>query len=164
MKHSAIFSRFRKRVAGMVSLPIFFSFFSFFFIFFRFFFRFHFLFLFCCFFRVPVFFCPFFPFLPFFHFLPFHFRKNTGRHRSRDPFCETPIFLKFACQPTQTCHEKHLGRKGIHHQRGNPPLFLFLGLRPLESMVYTLLSGPMAYTLFPCFPRKMVYTIVFSAL
>ena len=28
-------------------------------------------------------------------------------------------------------------------------------------MVYTLLSGPMVYTLFPCFPRKMVYTIAF---
>ena len=28
-------------------------------------------------------------------------------------------------------------------------------------MVYTLLSGPMVYTLFHCFPRKMVYTIVF---
>ena len=26
-------------------------------------------------------------------------------------------------------------------------------------MVYTLLSGPMVYTLFPCFPRKMVYRI-----
>ena len=28
-------------------------------------------------------------------------------------------------------------------------------------MVYTLLSGPMVYTLFPCFPRKMAYTVVF---
>ena len=28
-------------------------------------------------------------------------------------------------------------------------------------MVYTLLSGPMVYTLFPCFPKKMVYTIAF---
>ena len=28
-------------------------------------------------------------------------------------------------------------------------------------MVYTLLSRPMVYTLFPCFPRKMVYTIAF---
>ena len=26
-------------------------------------------------------------------------------------------------------------------------------------MVYTLLSGPMLYTLFPCFPKEMVYTI-----
>ena len=28
--------------------------------------------------------------------------------------------------------------------------------------MYTLLSGPMVYTLslFPCFPRKMVYTIL----
>ena len=32
------------------------------------------------------------------------------------------------------------------------------------SMVYTLLSGPMVYTLFPCFPRKRVYTIAFFAL
>ena len=29
-------------------------------------------------------------------------------------------------------------------------------------MVYSLLSGPMVYTLFPCFPRKMVYTMVHS--
>ena len=29
------------------------------------------------------------------------------------------------------------------------------------SMVYTLLSGPMVYTCFPCFPRKMVCTIAF---
>ena len=28
-------------------------------------------------------------------------------------------------------------------------------------MVYTLLSGPMVYTIFSCFPRKMVYTIAF---
>ena len=27
--------------------------------------------------------------------------------------------------------------------------------------MYTLLSGPMVYTLFPCLPRKMVYTIAF---
>ena len=27
--------------------------------------------------------------------------------------------------------------------------------------MYTLLSGPMVYTLFPCFPRKRVYTIAF---
>ena len=30
-------------------------------------------------------------------------------------------------------------------------------------MVYTLLSGPMAYTHFPCFPEEMVFTIAFSA-
>ena len=30
----------------------------------------------------------------FFRFLPFHFQKKTGRHRSRDPFCETPIFCR----------------------------------------------------------------------
>ena len=37
-------------------------------------------------------FTPFFPvFFPFFfRFLSFHFQK-TGRHRSQDPFCETPI-------------------------------------------------------------------------
>ena len=28
-------------------------------------------------------------------------------------------------------------------------------------MVSTLLSGPMVYTLFPCFPEDMVYTISF---
>ena len=27
--------------------------------------------------------------------------------------------------------------------------------------MYTHLSGPMVYTLFPCFPRKIVYTIAF---
>ena len=31
-------------------------------------------------------------------------------------------------------------------------------------MVYTLLSEPMLYTLFPCFPRKMVCTIAFFLL
>ena len=41
------------------------------------------------------------------------------------------------------------------------PFFLF---RVWGSMVYTLLSGPMVYTLFPCFPRKLVYTIAFFAL
>ena len=132
------------------------------------------------------------------------------------------------------------GKKSIHHHRGNPPYFLFRGLRlygvsgkkkepkpklfgpdifgwggglPCErvgakkfdtsletreiklfgrdipgfcrdipelpekfekkkfvfnfrSLVYTLLSGPMVYTLFPCFffPKKMVYTIAFFAL
>ena len=53
-----------------------------------------------------------------------------------------------------SCREE----KSIHHHRGGPPFFLF---RVWGSMVYTLLSGPMVYTLFPCFPRKMVYTIVF---
>ena len=41
---------------------------------------------------------------------------------------------------------------------------LFFFVRVWGSMVYTLLSGPMVYTLFPCFPRKMVYTIAFFAL
>ena len=41
------------------------------------------------------------------------------------------------------------------------PSFFF---RVWGSMVYTLLSGPMVYTLFSCFPRKMVYTIAFFAL
>ena len=27
--------------------------------------------------------------------------------------------------------------------------------------MYTLFPGPMVYTLFPCFPRKRVYTIAF---
>ena len=39
----------------------------------------------------------FFPFFSvFFRFFPFHFQKKTGRHRSRDPFCETPSLLVFA--------------------------------------------------------------------
>ena len=37
-------------------------------------------------------------------------------------------------------------------------LFFFRVFWPL---LYALLSGPMAYTLFPCFPRKMGYTIFF---
>ena len=41
-------------------------------------------------------------------------------------------------------------------------LFSFSGSE--TSMVYTLLSGPVVYTLFPSFPRKMVYTIAFFAL
>ena len=41
---------------------------------------------------------------------------------------------------------------------------LFFFFRVWGSMVYTLLSGPMVYTLFPCFPRKIVYTIAFFAL
>ena len=44
--------------------------------------------------------------------------------------------------------------KSIHRHRGDPPFFFF---RVWSSMVYTLLSGPMVYTLFSCFPRKMVY-------
>ena len=40
----------------------------------------------------------------------------------------------------------------------------FSFFRVWGSMVYTLLSGPMVYTLFPCFPRKMVYTIACFAL
>ena len=51
----------------------------------------------CCFRFLPFFsvlsvfsvFFRFSPFLPF--FCRFIFRKKTGRHRSRDPFCETPI-------------------------------------------------------------------------
>ena len=39
-------------------------------------------------------------------------------------------------------------------------LFFFSRFAASEaSTVYTLLPGPMVYTLIPCFPRKMVYTI-----
>ena len=38
---------------------------------------------------------------------------------------------------------------------------LFSSSSSEASVVYTLLSGPMVYTLFPCFPRKRVYTIPF---
>ena len=82
-------------------LSVFFRFFPFFFRFCPFFFRFFPFF--CVSFRFFPFssvffrFFPFFPFFPFssvfFRFLPFfpfHFQKKTGRHRSRDPFCETP--------------------------------------------------------------------------
>ena len=42
-------------------------------------------------------------------------------------------------------------------------LFSFSGSE--ASMVYTLLSGPMVYTLFPCFAQEMVvYTIASFAL
>ena len=34
----------------------------------------------------------FFRFLPFFSF---HFQQKTGRHRSRDPFCKSPILVSF---------------------------------------------------------------------
>ena len=71
----------------------FFPIFSVFFRFFRFF-RF-----FSVFFRFFPFFSVFsafsFRFLPIFPFFPFHFQKKTGRHRSRDPFCETPNVLQF---------------------------------------------------------------------
>ena len=50
--------------------------------------------------------------------------------------------------------------KSIHHHRG----VLFFLFRVWGSIVYTLLSGPMVYTLFPFFPRKRVYTIAFFAL
>ena len=46
--------------------------------------------------------------------------------------------------------------KSTHHHRRNHPLFFF---EVWGSMVYTTLSGPMAYTLFPCSLREMVYTI-----
>ena len=39
---------------------------------------------------------------------------------------------------------------------------LFFGV--WGSLVYTLFSGPMVYTLFPCFPKAMVHTIIFFAL
>ena len=85
------FRDFAKGVAGTVSLPIFSVFFRFlpFLSVFFLFFRFH--------------FCPFwmffsgsdfFPFSSvFFHFFLFSsvsLSEKTGRHRSRDPFCETP--------------------------------------------------------------------------
>ena len=62
-------------------------------VFFRFFFRFRFFSFFAVvfFFQVPIF-SVFFRFF-FSRFLPFHLqkkKKKTGRHRSRDPFCETP--------------------------------------------------------------------------
>ena len=72
------FRGFEKGVAGTVSLPIFSVFFRFLPFFFRFFLVFF------------PFSSVFFRFLP---FVPFHFqKKKTGRHRSQDPFCETPIF------------------------------------------------------------------------
>ena len=47
----------------------------------------------------------------------------------------------------------------MHHHRGNPPLLSFPGSE--ASMVYTLISGPIVNTFFPCSPKDMVYTIAF---
>ena len=48
-------------------------------------------------------------------------------------------------------------------KRYTPPwkttFFSFSGSK--ASLVYTLLSGPMVHTLFPCFPKGVVYTIAF---
>ena len=54
------------------------------------------------------------------------------------------------------------GRKKYTPPPWKPSFFSFSGSE--ASMVYTLLSGPMVYTLFPCYPRKMVYTTAFFAL
>ena len=54
------------------------------------------------------------------------------------------------------------GKKKVYTTTVETLLFFFF--RVWGSMVYTLLSGPMVYTLFPCFPRKMVYTTAFFAL
>ena len=57
---------------------------------------------------------------------------------------------------------KRQGRKKYTPPPWRPSFFPSPGLRLYG--VYTLLAGPMVYTLFPCFPRKMVYTIAFFAL
>ena len=54
------------------------------------------------------------------------------------------------------------GKKKVYTTTVETLLFFFF--RVWGSVVYTLLSGPMVYTLFPCFPRTMVYTIAFLAL
>ena len=51
------------------------------------------------------------------------------------------------------------GKKKVYNTTVETLFFSFSGSE--ASMVYALLSGPMVYTLFPCFPRKMVYTISF---
>ena len=50
--------------------------------------------------------CRFLPFFSvFFRFFPFHFqKKKKGRHRSRDPSCETPI--RVACLQNETAPEQ----------------------------------------------------------
>ena len=68
--------------------------------------------------------------------------------------------------PGQPCtlekqHHK-AGKKKAYTTTVETLLFVFPGL--WGSMVYSILSGPMVYTLFPCFPRKMVYTIACFAL
>ena len=65
---------------------------------------------------------------------------------------------------TQRCRHwrRGTGKKKVYTTTMETLLFFFL--RVWGSMVYTLFSGPMVYTLFPCFPRKRVYTIAFFAL
>ena len=80
------------------------------------------------------------------------------------PVCSRPFILSENTQGRRGCARgtpRYKEEKSIHHHRGDPPFFLF---RVWGSMVYTLLSGTMVYILFPCFPRKMVYTIAFFAL
>ena len=69
---------------------------------------------------------------------------RTNQNKSGKPPFADPL-LQFP----DTSREE----KSIHHHRGNRSFFLFPGLR--LSMVYTLLSGPMVYTLFPCFPKEI---------
>ena len=57
------------------------------------------------------------------------------------------------------CRGLRPGNKKYTPPPRKPSFFPFSGSE--ASMVYTLLSGPMVYTLFPCFPRKMVYNIAF---
>ena len=64
-----------------------------------------------------------------------------------------------AAQENLRCN---LGKKKVYITTAETLLFFFFGV--WGSMVYTLLSGPTVYTFFPCFPRKMVYTIAFLAL
>ena len=51
------------------------------------------------------------------------------------------------------------GKKKVYTTTVESLLFFFFWV--WGSTVYTLLSGPMVYTLFPRFPRKMVYAIAF---
>ena len=62
-----------------------------------------------------------------------------------------------------TCKAGIKEGKSIHHHRGNPPFFLFQGLRYSCYYYYYHYDDffIIECTLFPCFLRKMVYTIVF---
>ena len=145
---SSVFFRFLPFVPFLSVFSVFFRFFPFFSVSFRFFPFFPFL----LFFRVPIFsfffrFLPFssvfFPFLSvffrflpflfrflpffpvFFRFFPFHFQKKTGRYRSRDPFCETPI-----------CAAGKLGRNfpAVSKFAGKPSQQRVLGSRSLREL------------------------------
>ena len=77
---------------------------------------------------------------------------NSNGHRMRHLYCARVVAL---LSPTVEKEKVYTTVQTL----------LFFFFRVWGSMVYTLLSGPMVYTLFPCFPRKKrENTIAFFAL